>query len=162
MQNKSRVRFGEITIWFTCWHLVPLRLPTSLKWKTGLTKGSASVHNLFREDINFLYLRVPENKNQSPEIKGIGLPITEPVEHNWVCETEKKSKRIPSKKKPFICSVFFLQHCHFFTFKFIFVNLIILGHFQRCFYQILTAFIWNQSTYTLGCGKKDECAWTPF
>lgn len=153
----------EITIWLICWHLGPLRLPTSLKWKAGLTKGSAAVHNLFRGDINFLYLRVPENKNQSPEIKGIGLPITEPVARNSEYVKQRKTqKRHPSKKKPFICWMCFLQRCHFFTFKFIFVNLIILGHDQCCFYQVLTDFIWNQNTYTSGCGRKDEYSWTLF
>lgn len=53
----------------------------SEKWKAGLKKGSAAIHNLFREDIDFLYFRVPEEKNQSSEIKGIGLPITEHMEH---------------------------------------------------------------------------------
>lgn len=40
------------------------------------------MHTLFREDTSFLSLRVPEDKNQSSEIKRIGLPITEPTEHN--------------------------------------------------------------------------------
>lgn len=85
----------------------------SEKCKAGLKEGSAAIHNLFREDINFLYFRVPENKSQSPEIKGIGLPITEPAEHDSQCVKLRGSqKRNPSKEKPFTCWACLLQSCH--------------------------------------------------
>lgn len=83
------------------------------KWKTRLKKGSAAIHNLFK-DIDFLYFKFPEDKNQSLEIKGIGLPITEPVEHNseYVKQT-KSQKRNSSKKKQFTYWVCFLQSHHY-------------------------------------------------
>lgn len=85
----------------------------SEKWKAGLKQGSAAIQNLFREDIDFLYFKFPEDKNQSLEIKGIGLSITEPIEHNSEYVKQRKSqKRNTSKKKQFTFWVCFLQSHH--------------------------------------------------
>lgn len=55
---------------------------------------------MFREDTSILYCRVPEDKKQSPEIKGIGLPITEPVEHSN--EYGKQRKGTQAKRSKYV------------------------------------------------------------
>lgn len=64
---------------------------------TELKQGPATICNLFREDIDFLYFAVPGDKTKRPEIKGIGLPITEAAERNSEYLKQKQRKRNPTK-----------------------------------------------------------------
>lgn len=59
---------------------------------------------------------------------------------------EEKSEKEPEQKETTHLLDVFLAKLLLFTFKFITMNLIILGHYHCCFYQILSDFTSNQKT----------------
>lgn len=152
---KNGVWFGVVVLWSICWHFVLLRLPTSLKSKW---QGSAAIHNLFKEDIDFLYFRIPEDENQSQEIKQIGLPITEPIEHNctWNRESQKKTRTKRSHSP-----VVFSAKLSLFTFKFTIVKL------HNYFRTLSVLFLPNFDRFHVKSEElyirmwRDECAQKP-
>lgn len=70
------------------------------------------------------------------------MPITESTEHNSEQggETEEKSEKEPEQKETTHQLAVFPAKLLLFTLKFITMNLISSGHYQCCFYQILSIF----------------------
>lgn len=73
----------------------------SEKWKAGLKKGSAAIHNLFRGDIDFSLFQSSRGQKSEPRDKEDWFANHKICRaQQCVYETEKKSKRNPTKINP--------------------------------------------------------------